>query len=448
MSSNALYIIPILAVLIIVHELGHFFAARWAGVKVEEFGIGIPPRVWGKERNGVIWSINAIPFGGFVRVKGEDAGDMSDDSMNSKSPFKRAVFLTAGVVMNLLLAVVLMIAVIGFQGVPHSSVYIASAQGSVVAGSPAATAGWMPGDRIVRMNGEEVESIEEVANFTRGHAGEEISVVIERAGNFIETTLIPRENPPEGQGAVGIMLTDFTRGNVTIQEIAPDSAAAQAGLQTGDVITEINGRVVRDAFIVDTEIRRFEGFGVPVIVDRDGARLSTTLNVPQFESNQDALKITGLDVLEFKPVYERVPALEVIPRGFQEAWETTTLMLSGIKQLFSSTDTLRDVSGPIGMAQATSEIVEASSLPLWVTLAQLSIVLSLNLAILNLLPFPALDGGRLVFVILEILRGGRKIAPEQEGLVHFAGIGVLLGIMFVVAFSDIQRLMEGRSFIP
>ena len=100
------------------------------------------------------------------------------------------------------------------------------------------------------------------------------------------------------------------------------------------------------------------------------------------------------------------------------------------------------------MAQATSEIVEASSLPLWVTLAQLSIVLSLNLAILNLLPFPALDGGRLVFVILEILRGGRKIAPEKEGLVHFAGIVVLLGIMFVVAFSDIQRLMDGRSFIP
>ena len=121
---------------------------------------------------------------------------------------------------------------------------------------------------------------------------------------------------------------------------------------------------------------------------------------------------------------------------------------SGLKQLFTSTDTLRDVSGPIGMAQATGEIVEASSLPLWVTLAQLSILLSLNLAILNLLPFPALDGGRLVFVILEMLRGGRKIAPEKEGLVHFAGIVVLLGIMFVVAFSDIQRLIDGRSFIP
>ncbi len=130
--SNALYIIPILAILILVHEFGHFLAARRCGVKVEEFGIGIPPRIYGKERNGMIWSINAIPFGGFVRVKGEDAGDMSSDSMNSKSPLQRAFFLTAGVMMNLLLAVVLMIAVIGFQGVPHSSVYIA-AQG-VVAG--------------------------------------------------------------------------------------------------------------------------------------------------------------------------------------------------------------------------------------------------------------------------------------------------------------------------
>jgi regulator of sigma E protease len=160
------------------------------------------------------------------------------------------------------------------------------------------------------------------------------------------------------------------------------------------------------------------------------------------------LLLTGLDSLKFTPRYERVPALQVIPRGFEEAWNTTTQMLGGLKQLFTSTDTLREVSGPIGMAQATGEIVNASSLPLWVTLAQLSILLSLNLAILNLLPFPALDGGRLVFVILEILRGGRKIAPEKEGLVHFAGIVVLLGIMFVVAFSDIQRLLDGRSFIP
>lgn len=445
---SGLYIIPILAVLILVHELGHYFAARFCGVKVEEFGIGIPPRLYGRERNGMIWSINAIPFGGFVRVKGEDAGDMSEDSMNSKPPGQRAFFLTAGVVMNLLLAILLMIAVVGFQGVPHSSVYIANAPGSVASGSPAATAGWLPGDRIVSVNGHKVETTTDVSEFTSSHRGEEVTFVIERGGNLIATQVTPRKNPPEGQGAVGVSLSNYTNGRVTIENVSPGSNAEAAGIQSGDVITEINGREVDDAFVVDTELRRFEGFAVPIIVDRDGARLATNLLVPNLGENDEPMATVGFATVKFKPLYEKVSALKVIPRGFQEAYETSVQMVKSLIDTFSNTDRLRDVSGPIGMGQATSEIVSESTLPLWVTLAQISIVLSLNLAVLNLLPFPALDGGRLVFVIIEMLRGGRKIAPEKEGMVHFAGIVVLLGVMFVVAFSDIQRLVEGRSLIP
>ena len=100
------------------------------------------------------------------------------------------------------------------------------------------------------------------------------------------------------------------------------------------------------------------------------------------------------------------------------------------------------------MGQLTSELVEESPFPLWVTLSQLAILLSLNLALLNLLPLPALDGGRLLFVLLEVVRGGRKIAPEKEGLVHLAGLVVLIGFMFVVGFFDVNRLIDGRSFIP
>ena len=446
--SNALYIIPILAVLILVHEFGHYLAARRCGVKVEEFGIGIPPRIYGKERNGTIWSVNLIPFGGFVRVKGEDAGDMSSDSMNSKPPLQRAFFLTAGVMMNLLLAVVLMIAVVGFQGVPHSSVYIAP-QG-VQAGSPAFQAGWQPGDRIIAVDGNSIETVDELANKTRSNAGNEITVTVERAGNEIETSLTPRKDPPEGQGPVGVSLDDRTNGEITAQQVGADSAAAMAGIQPGDVISEINGRTVTDAFVLGIELQRFEGYatGVPIIVDRGNQRLSTTLVVPQLNDGDDPLKGVGLDVVKFTPVYEKVPVLEVIPRGFQEAYETTVQMLTGLKSLFTSTENLKQVSGPIGMGQATGEIINQSTLPLWVTLSQITIVLSLNLALLNLLPFPALDGGRLVFVIIEMLRGGRKIAPEKEGLVHFAGIVLLLGVMFVVAFSDIQRIIDGRSFIP
>ena len=446
--SNALYIIPILAVLILVHELGHYLAARRCGVKVEEFGIGIPPRIYGKERNGTIWSINAIPFGGFVRVKGEEAGDMAPDSMNSKPPLQRAFFLTAGVMMNLLLAVVLMIAVVGFQGVPHSSVYIA--QQGVQAGSPAANAGWLPGDRIVSVNGNEIETVDELASKTRSNAGHPITVVVERAGQMVPTTLTPRKNPPEGQGPVGVALDDRTVGKITVEQLGGNSAAVAAGIQPGDVISEINGRPVTDAFVLGTELQRFQNSSVPVaiVVNRGDQRLSTVMYVPTINPGADPLKAVGFDIVKFHAVYEKVPALKVIPRGFQEAYDTTVQMLSGLKSLFSSTKNLSQVSGPIGMGQATGEIINESTLPLWVTLTQITIVLSLNLALLNLLPFPALDGGRLVFVVIEILRGGRKIAPEKEGLVHFAGIVVLLGVMFVVAFSDIQRIVDGRSFIP
>ena len=447
-TLSGLYIIPILAVLILVHELGHYFAARWCGVKVEEFGIGIPPRIYGRERNGVIWSINAIPFGGFVRVKGEDGADMSSDSMNAKPPAQRAFFLTAGVIMNILLAIVLMVAVVGFQGVPHSSVYIANQPGSVVAGSPAAKAGWQPGDRIVSINGDTVETTTDVSEFTSSHRGDELTFIIERGGEFITTEVVPRKDPPKGQGAVGVSLSNYTNGRITVTEVGADSPAAAAGLQNGDVINEINGRAVNDAFVVDTELRRFEGFSVPIVIDRNGTRISTELAVPSFGDNDDPMKVVGFNTVAFHAVYEKVSAINVIPRGFQEAYDTTKQMIKSLIDTFTNTDRLRDVSGPIGMGQATNEIVDQSTLPLWVTLSQIAIVLSLNLAVLNLLPFPALDGGRLVFVIIEMLRGGRKIAPEKEGMVHFAGIVVLLGVMFVVAFSDIQRLVEGRSLIP
>jgi regulator of sigma E protease len=123
-------------------------------------------------------------------------------------------------------------------------------------------------------------------------------------------------------------------------------------------------------------------------------------------------------------------------------------MLSGIRDLVTGRAPLDQIAGPLGMGQITSEIVGASPLPLWVTLAQLAILLSLNLAVLNLLPLPALDGGRLLFVIVEVLRGGKKLAPEREGIVHVAGLILLLGFMVIVLVLDALRIYEGRSFLP
>jgi len=352
---NALYIVPILAVLILVHEFGHFFAARGVGAKVEEFGIGIPPRIKGWVYKDVLWSLNWIPFGGFVRVLGEDGKNMDSGSMNSKSPAQRAFFLAAGSAMNLLLAVVLMVPIVAAQGVPTGTVEVLI--GAVASDSPAARAGWQVGDRIVEIAGEVVDDGNDVGDLTREFAGRPMQVVIERGDQRLETTVIPRESPPAGQGPTGVTL------------------AQQA-------------------------------------------------------------------------VYRSVPPAEVIPTAIGEVWFQLGRLLSGIAALLTGEAPLSQVAGPIGMGQITSELVSATTLPLWVTLAQLTILLSLNLAILNLLPLPALDGGRLFFVAVEVLRGGKRIPPEREGVVHLAGMIILIGLMFFVAFLDVGRLLDGESFLP
>lgn len=440
---NALYIIPILAVLILVHEFGHFFAARAVGAKVEEFGIGIPPRAKGWEWKGVTWSLNWIPFGGFVRVLGEDGKNADPGSMNTKSPAQRAFFLVAGSAMNVLLALVLIMAVVGFQGVPTYRVYI----GAVSPGSPAADAGWEVGDRIVEAGGSPVEDASDLTALASAFAGQNLSVVVQRGSERVETIVVPRENPPANEGRIGVSMDPRVTSDVFVSGEVADSAAAQAGLQVGDRLVSVDGQPVTDGVMLTTALLRAAGSDLPVEAQRGNETLALTLDVPAIPADTDPLNAVGLEA-EASPRFERVPAAQVIPRGLEQAWEQTSGMLSGLRDLVTGRAPLGQIAGPIGMGQIASEYIAESSVPLWVALSQLSILLSLNLAILNLLPLPALDGGRLFFILVEVLRGGKRIPPEREGVVHLAGMVVLIGVMFVVAFFDVGRIISGESILP
>jgi regulator of sigma E protease len=440
---NGLYIIPILAVLILVHEIGHFVAARLIGVKVEEFGIGIPPRIKGWRRNGVLWSVNWIPFGGFVKVLGEDGKASDPESINAKSPAKRAFFLVAGSAMNFLLAFVLMILVVGFQGISHSNVYIAS----VVPASPAEAAGWEAGDRIVEVAGVPVESSTDVGQRAREFSGNPMSVVVERNGELVETSVVPRVNPPAGEGPTGVGISDSPLSDAIVEAVTATSPVSEAGLQPGDRIVAVGSEQISDPYALQFTLTSASGTTVPVEVARGGEPITVSLVVPNLDAEGDLLEQLGLD-LAIKPRFDRVPLGSIIPVGIAQAWEQAGQMLSGIRDLVTGRAPLNQIAGPLGMGQITSEIVSASPLPLWVTLAQLAILLSLNLAVLNLLPLPALDGGRLLFVIVEVLRGGKKLAPEREGIVHVAGLILLLGFMVIVLVLDALRIYEGRSFLP
>lgn len=526
--ASGLLIIPILAFLILIHEFGHFFAARRVGVKVEEFGIGIPPRIRGWRRKDVLWSLNWIPFGGFVRVKGEDGTDVGEGSMLTKGPLQRAFFLVAGSTMNFLAAIVLSILIVGIQGIPKTddSVYV----GAVAPGSPAQTAGWLPGDAFVSVAGRDVGSAGALQEAITDNAGSTVPVTLRRGDERIETTITPRENPPQGQGATGIQIvagepstlrvTQVDPGSVVdlagwqagdeiiavngvpieagvqatgllasnvgnevtvtimrggrtfdttftmppqpiiLSSVAAGSAASDAMLYPGDRITAIAGQPVSDALGFLSLLERSAGTTVPVEIVREGQPVSVELAIPEIPEGSNALEVIGANAREQTPyealgadgvfarTYRDVPLTQVIPEGWNQFWAIVSGTVQGLNTMLTEGVDRDMVMGPVGMGQLTSESIALSATPPWVTLTMITIIISVGLGVLNLLPFPALDGGRLLFVLIEVLRGGRRISPEKEGLVHLAGMVVMLGLMFYIAFGDVDRLLDGRSIFP
>ncbi|HET9014499.1 MAG TPA: RIP metalloprotease RseP [Thermomicrobiaceae bacterium] len=437
---TALLIIPILAILILVHELGHFVTARLVGIKVEEFGIGIPPRLWGFKRNGIIYSINLIPLGGFVRVLGEDGHSFEPGSMQSKSRLQRTAFIVAGSFMNVVLAFALMIAVVGIQGQAPTNVYVAQIQPN----SPAQHVGWQPGDRFVSVAGQPVTSVNQIISETEKYAGKPMPVVLLRHGQTITSSVVPRVSPPPGSGRVGMLIQGAPAATLTVQSVKAGSPAAAAGVRVGDTLQSLDGQPLADASAYSLTLQGLTGKTVPLVVRRDGRLLTVQLAVPTVTPAQGDVT-TGVTI---RPdvQYQRLPLSQIVPQGVGQTVDTLQQMVQGLAAMVHSGVGLSGITGPIGMGQLTSEVLAASAAPAWVTLANLMVLLSLNLAILNLLPFPALDGGRLLFVVVEFIRG-KRVSPEKEGLVHFVGLVILLGFMFVVAFVDINRIMSGQSLL-
>ena len=352
-------IVPILAVLVTVHEFGHFLAARFFGVAVEEFGIGLPPRIIGRKWKGTLWSLNAIPLGGFARMKDENSGGSAPDSFQTKPAYARAIILIAGIVFNFIFAALLFAIIFTIYGAPGDKEIVRI--GDVVAGTPAQAAGWQPGDQFVRVGGRQITAQSDLSDAIGAAAGKSIPVDLLRNGQTVTTTITPRtaDQIPQGQGATGI------------------TVSAQA-------------------------------------------------------------------------IVAREAVWRAIPHGFGETFRGIGSIYSGLVGLIRGTQPggVSNVTGPIGIAQVVGEVVQQATIPVWVVVFNLTAFISLNLGILNLLPIPALDGGRLLFVVIEWVRRGKRVPPEREGMVHLIGMAVLLTIFVLVAFVDIQRLLDGRSILP
>lgn len=346
--STVFYFLVVLSVLVLVHEIGHYIFAKRAGVRVEEFGLGYPPRALMLFKRGeTIYTLNWLPLGGFVRMTGEE--NPSDPrSFAAQRPLVRALILVAGAGMNVLLAVVLftLIAMIGVS----KPVEIVSVH-AVAPNSPAQEAGIQVGDRVLAVDGTAITNHEDLLRMTFERQGQPVTLELKRGRDNVTVNLTPRVNPPKGEGPIGIRL----------------------------------------AF----QLLREEQVSYPI--------------------------------------------WQAIPIGVQRTIDTGAAIFTGFRRMVQGTAPSSSVGGPVAIAGYANM---AAQLGL-TRLMEFTALLSVNLAILNLFPFPALDGGRLVFVILESLRGGKRIAPEKEGLVHFVGMAILLMLMLLITVADVQRIFTG-----
>ena len=389
-----LLVIPILGFLVLIHELGHFVTAKKFGIKVTEFGFGFPPKIYSIKKGETTYSINLIPLGGFVRMLGEE--DPTDPrSFARQSAIKRSIVLVAGSFVNLILPVIIFSILLIL---PHDTINGDVAISSIAPGSPAARAGLESGDIITSVNETQIRSTQDLISEISKNLGQKTQFTIKKTNqiagftssaefsNLQSIELTPRKSPPKLKVVEKI-------NDPTAEVLISDAQKYINTIQVGDIMSQ---------------------GAIGVLISTQNAKTIKT-----------SLKIW-----------------EAIPKAFSQVLEIFSLTFGGIQTMISQGEN-PGFTGPIGIAQVTGEVAKIGVRPIFELIA----LLSISLGILNLLPIPALDGGRLLFVIIEKVRGGKKVSPKKEGLIHLIGFVVLISLVLLMSYFDIVRIISGSSIL-
>ena len=434
MSVAIIIIIFIVALLVVVylHELGHFITARRAGVKVEEFGIGLPPRLFGIKRSETIYSVNAIPLGAFVRTAGENDPTVPR-SLAGKGPWTRLGVYAAGPLANIFLAFILLSA---FLLLP---IPVVAGNGlmvhSVVENSPAEEAGIGPGDIILEVDGQPIHKWKDLQDIVNSsEEGTEITLLLQRDGSQDEVTLKPEFDPTLQRRTIGVLLC----WNMVTQ-VEEGLPLYEAGVRPGDTILSINKQPVYNNESMSSALRSArEGEEIPLVLLRGQKTISTSLIDVNYET------LPGIELRWVNGTHieqERLPVWKAVYLGAIYIIYMPALIIEAIPLIRESPDMA--LIGPIGAGQLTVEVVRSSGFSNMLFMAS---IISLGIGIFNLLPIPPLDGGGMLVAFIEGLRRGKRLSPRAVRLAHTIGTTFLITLMILVIFSDILRLISGRDF--
>lgn len=425
-------VVVVFALVIFIHEAGHMIAAKLAGVEVTDFALGFGKSLLSREWRGTRYHLCVVPLGGYVKIAGMDPNDpVTEHSFKSKHPLVRLAILAGGAFGNFVLAVVL-IFVLAFIGFPKSLIVVQA----VVPEGPAAEAGVEPGDIIYSIEGRRIMDTYTLMRSVSRAAkdGKPLDITFERRGQSYALSIAPRSFDYEqdgktvpyngGKPSLGVINSQIMMVTPEIDLLLPNSKGAEAGLKPGDIVTAIDGEPVNLGTDVWFYLARNEGKlkePLTISVRRDGEARSIAIPPDTTLNSLGAL---------FHSELERLPFGQTISRAAYSVYTTTVAFVLQLR-LLTTKEGAEMISGPVGIVNLIHQAARTGAY----NLVMIAMVITLNLGLLNLLPLPALDGGRIVFVLLGMV--GLRISTAREELVHTIGFVVLISLILLITFRDV-----------
>ena len=429
-----LWFLLLIGVMIVIHELGHYWAARWFDIRVDTFSFGFGPRLFGFKKGETDFRVSAIPFGGYVRMTGEQPGDASADdprSFQAKPRWQRLIVVFGGPFMNLVLAVGLLTGLFMWRFPKTPPHEVSGVVGVVLPESSAARAGIREGDRITRLDGMEYPSWEDIALKVLSSPGQPLRVSYDRNGVGKETTLVPEMDNRDGIGSAGW----GEQMEIQIGGVQPGKDAERQGLKPGDVLVSIGGQPIRSSMKIREVVKGSQGKPVEIVYRRDGKTF--TARVTPAEGELDGQKTWMIGVqLEPRYVFVRLGPVEALRESIHANVKSASLIYQFLHGIVERRMSPRSLEGPIRMAQISGEAAKEGV----ISYLSLMAMVSLNLAIFNLLPIPILDGGSILLLLVEMVVRRDLSLQVKEAVLKFGFVFLLMVVMFVL-YNDIRKIM-------